>query len=128
MVFLTLVDGGGRHVSSEFVDDGAHVETGETLTPKRLNAKDVDKSGDHFVLSADPSVRVDARAFKMSKSRGNVINPDDVVMRYGGDLLRLFVMFMGLLEQVQPWSMGVVVVVHLFLKRVWRLLTDADCG
>ncbi len=128
MEFLTFVDGGGRHVSSEFVDDGAHVETGETLTPKRLNAKDVDKSGDHFVLSADPSVRVDARAFKMSKSRGNVINPDDVVKRYGADSLRLYEMFMGPLEQVKPWSTSGVDGVHRFLNRVWRLLTDADSG
>ena len=57
---------------------------------------------------------------KMSKSRGNVINPDDVVKDYGADSLRLYEMFMGPLEQVKPWSMQGVEGVFRFLARVWR--------
>jgi leucyl-tRNA synthetase len=59
---------------------------------------------------------------KMSKSRGNVVNPDDVVRDYGADSLRLFEMFMGPLEQVKPWSMKGVEGVYRFLGRVWRLV------
>lgn len=55
----------------------------------------VTKAGDHYVLKDYPNIRVDARAYKMSKSRGNVINPDDVVSEYGADSLRLYEMFMG---------------------------------
>ncbi len=59
---------------------------------------------------------------KMSKSRGNVVNPDDVVIEYGADSLRLYEMFMGPLEQVKPWSMKGVEGVYRFLARVWRLV------
>lgn len=58
---------------------------------------------------------------KMSKSRGNVVNPDDVVSAYGADSLRLYEMFMGPLEQVKPWQMKGVEGVSRFLARVWRL-------
>jgi leucyl-tRNA synthetase len=61
---------------------------------------------------------------KMSKSRGNVINPDDVVKEYGADSLRLYEMFMGPLEAVKPWSMQGVEGVYRFLARVWRMITD----
>ncbi|MEZ5942395.1 MAG: leucine--tRNA ligase [Planctomycetaceae bacterium] len=61
---------------------------------------------------------------KMSKSRGNVINPDDVVKDYGADSLRLYEMFMGPLEQVKPWQMKGVEGVFRFLGRVWRMYVD----
>ena len=59
---------------------------------------------------------------KMSKSRGNVVNPDDVITEYGADALRLYEMFMGPLEQTKPWSMTGVEGVARFLARVWRLV------
>jgi len=59
---------------------------------------------------------------KMSKSRGNVVNPDDVIAEFGADSLRLFEMFMGPLEQVKPWSTKGVEGVYRFLGRVWRLV------
>jgi leucyl-tRNA synthetase len=71
-------------------------------------------------------VQVDARSHKMSKSRGNVVNPDDIVDDYGADALRLYEMFMGPLEQVKPWSTSDVDGVFRFLNRVWRLLLDEE--
>ena len=61
---------------------------------------------------------------KMSKARGNVVNPDDVVREFGADSLRLFEMFMGPLEAVKPWSTAGVVGVRGFLDRAWRLIVD----
>jgi leucyl-tRNA synthetase len=61
---------------------------------------------------------------KMSKARGNVINPDSIVSEYGADSLRLYEMFMGPLEASKPWSMQGVNGVFGFLGRVWRLIID----
>ncbi len=63
---------------------------------------------------------------KMSKSLGNVVNPDDVVAEYGADSLRLYEMFMGPLEQVKPWQMKGVEGVSRFLARVWRLAFEQN--
>jgi leucyl-tRNA synthetase len=60
---------------------------------------------------------------KMSKSRGNVVNPDDVIREYGADSFRMFEMFLGPLEQMKPWSSNGIEGIHRFLARVWRLYT-----
>jgi leucyl-tRNA synthetase len=78
------------------------------------------------VLKEHPDVRVDARAFKMSKSRGNVVNPDDIIEAYGADSLRLYEMFMGPLEATKPWSTRSVEGVHRFLARAYRLMVSGD--
>ncbi|HEU0208199.1 MAG TPA: class I tRNA ligase family protein, partial [Candidatus Udaeobacter sp.] len=59
---------------------------------------------------------------KMSKSRGNIVNPDDVIDQHGADAFRCYEMFMGPLEQMKPWSTRGVEGVSRFLARVWRLL------
>ena len=61
---------------------------------------------------------------KMSKSRGNVINPDDMINQYGADSVRLFEMFMGPLDATKPWSNEGIAGIHRFLSRVWRLIID----
>ncbi|MBR2144652.1 MAG: leucine--tRNA ligase, partial [Akkermansia sp.] len=58
---------------------------------------------------------------KMSKSRGNVVNPDDIVKAYGADSLRMYEMFMGPLKEVKPWQTKGVEGISRFLARVWRL-------
>ncbi|XP_078174742.1 tRNA synthetase class I (I, L, M and V) family protein isoform X2 [Carex rostrata] len=80
------------------------------------------KIGDSYVLKDHPNIKINARAYKMSKSRGNVINPDDVVSEYGADSLRLYEMFMGPLRDSKTWSTGGIEGVHRFLGRTWRLI------
>jgi leucyl-tRNA synthetase len=93
-------------------------------TGQRVAEDEIQKEGEKFVLKQDPSVTVYARAFKMSKSRGNVVNPDDVVLCYGADSLRLYEMFMGPLTDTKVWSTTNVEGVHRFLARVWRLFEN----
>jgi leucyl-tRNA synthetase len=65
---------------------------------------------------------------KMSKSRGNIVNPDDVIVQHGADAFRCYEMFMGPLEQMKPWSTRGVEGVARFLARVWRLLMIENQG
>ena len=111
-------DSTGNWVSAKDVKDGFD---GETI---HVEPSEVTKKGESFVLSAQPEIVIESRATKMSKSRGNVINPDDIVKDYGADSLRLYEMFMGPLEQTKPWSMSGVEGVYRFLSRVWRMVTD----
>jgi leucyl-tRNA synthetase len=91
--------------------------------PSNLSDDQVEKrKGVVYFKGTD--LALSGRADKMSKSRGNVVNPDDVVERYGADSLRLYEMFMGPLEMTKPWSMNGVEGVYRFLSRVWRLFID----
>jgi leucyl-tRNA synthetase len=90
----------------------------------KIPAEQVEKQGEHFVLRDAPQIRVESRAYKMSKSRGNVVNPDQVVREFGADSLRLYEMFMGPLEATKPWSTTGVSGVRGFLDRCWRLVVD----
>jgi leucyl-tRNA synthetase len=125
------------HISAKVFDaKGAKLqELGISASPR----KNDDGSVESYVLSVTEDVvekvkgksvvkgtdiELTARAEKMSKSRGNVINPDDVVKEYGADSLRLYEMFMGPLEATKPWNMKGVEGVSRFLARVWRLMID----
>jgi leucyl-tRNA synthetase len=118
----------GQWVSAQHVkttDEGTLLADGKTpVTSVKVEAADAEKIGDAFVLKADRGIRLDSRAYKMSKSRGNVVNPDEVVNEYGADSLRLYEMFMGPLEATKPWSMSGVNGVRGFLDRVWRMIVD----
>jgi leucyl-tRNA synthetase len=97
----------------------------------KIAAEDVTKKGDGYVLASDESVKVSARAHKMSKSRGNVVNPDDVVDEFGADSLRLYEMFMGPLRETKVWQTKGVEGCSRFLARAYRLfdpakMTDAE--
>ncbi len=63
---------------------------------------------------------------KMSKSRGNVINPDDVIAQWGADSLRLYEMFMGPLEAAKPWQTNGIIGCQRFLKKIWRFFTTTE--
>jgi len=63
---------------------------------------------------------------KMSKSRGNVVNPDDIMDQFGADAVRLYEMFMGPLEAVKPWNTRGVEGVTRFLERAWRLMVNEE--
>lgn len=63
---------------------------------------------------------------KMSKSLGNVINPDDIIKEFGSDAMRIYEMFMGPLETVKPWSTKSIIGIKRFLDKIWRLFTEKE--
>lgn len=125
--FRTLANAGqqSRWISArELRKDALATADGQPVEAVKLSADHVEKKGEQWVLKEQPEVVVDARSYKMSKSRGNVINPDRVVAEYGADSLRMYEMFMGPLEATKPWSMAGVDGIYRFLGRVWRLFVD----
>ena len=80
------------------------------------------RKGQVFVAGTD--IVVTPKADKMSKARGNVVNPDDIVRDHGADTLRMYEMFMGPLEATKPWNMSGVGGVRKFLDRAWRMIVD----
>jgi leucyl-tRNA synthetase len=105
---------------------GYHKQTGEKLVGKRLEEVLVERKADTYVLRANPNVKVDARSFKMSKSRGNVVNPDKIVEDYGADVFRLYEMYLGPLEAQKPWNTRDIIGMSRFLNSVWRNLIGDD--
>ena len=129
-----------------------YYQEGQDGTP--IGYREVSKDGEGFVRTSDgaavqpryigipdvlwrdetpfhpqaPELELEVLTEKMSKSRGNVVNPDDVVAEFGADSLRLYEMFMGPLEQVKPWDTRGVSGVRRFLNRVWRVAIDDQTG
>jgi len=85
-----------------------------------------ERAGSLFAKGSDTAL--EAQIEKMSKSKLNVVNPDDVIESYGADAMRLYELFMGPLEVQKPWQMKDVEGVNRFLHRVWRLVVDEKTG
>ena len=100
--------------------------TGERVEATRVIEMLTQKQGDQVVLKARPHIAVDVRSFKMSKSRGNVVNPDEIVEEYGADCFRLYEMYMGPLEAQKPWNTRDIVGMWRFLNGVWRNLVGDE--
>ena len=74
-----------------------------------------------FITEEDGTFKVSREVEKMSKSKYNVVNPDDICEQYGADTLRMYEMFLGPLEQAKPWNTAGITGVHSFLKKLWKL-------
>ncbi len=106
------------HVDVNMVcDDVLDIERFKTWRPEYADADFILEDGKYVCGWA---------VEKMSKSMFNVVNPDDIVERYGADTLRLYEMFLGPLEQSKPWDTHGIDGVHRFLKRLWRLFYDRN--
>ncbi len=106
------------HVDVNIVsNDRLDIEAFRNWNPEYKNAEFILEDGEYICGWA---------VEKMSKSMFNVVNPDDIVERYGADTLRLYEMFLGPLEQSKPWDTNGIDGVHRFLKKLWNLFYDKD--
>ena len=100
-------------------------ETNE-LVEEQWAREDEVEMRDNKIFHRALGVEVVMVAEKMSKSRGNVVNPDDIVKSHGADALRLYEMFMGPLEAVKPWQTSAIEGVRRFLDRTWNVCTNVS--
>ncbi len=99
-------------------DDVLDMEAFRNWRPEFVDAE--------FVTEADGTYRCGAAVEKMSKSMFNVVNPDDIIERYGADTLRLYEMFLGPVEQSKPWDTHGIDGVYRFIKKLWSLYWKGD--
>lgn len=103
------------HADVSFINasDELDIEAFKSWRPEFKNAE--------FITEDDGTFKVSRDVEKMSKSKYNVVNPDDICEQYGADSLRLYEMFLGPLEQYKPWNTAGITGVHSFLKKLWKL-------
>ena len=100
-----------------------HRKTGDELKARWVVSKDVRWSEDEKPLHPTlDGLLLEEVTEKMSKSRGNVVNPDDIIAEYGADAMRLYEMFMGPLDKGAPWATDAIPGVSRFLQRAYRLV------
>jgi leucyl-tRNA synthetase len=101
--------------------DVSLVGTGDVLDVEAFRKWRPEFEQAEFITEDDGSFKVGREVEKMSKSKYNVVNPDDICERYGADTLRMYEMFLGPLEQAKPWNTAGITGVHGFLKKLWKL-------
>jgi len=132
--FVYRETGTNRYISKELKDS---FKTQELHVDIRLVQNDIldaeafkkwrpENADAEFVTGTEGKYLCGWAVEKMSKSMYNVVNPDDVIEKYGADTLRMYEMFLGPLEQSKPWDTNGIEGVHKFLKKTWRLFYDRD--
>ncbi len=128
--FAYRLDGENTFVSAQQINhrkvQPIHVDVSLVNTSNELDTEGFKKwrpeyATAQFITEENGQFLVDREVEKMSKSKYNVVNPDDICEEYGADTLRLYEMFLGPLEQAKPWSTAGLSGVHSFLKKLWRL-------
>ena len=133
--FVYREEGTNRYLSLGLIKDKKvqplhvkvkYINASDELDIEGLKADDEfggDYKDSEFILE-NGIYKVGRDVEKMSKSKYNVVNPDDIVSDYGADSLRLYEMFLGPLEQYKPWNTAGISGVHSFLKKLWKLYAD----
>ncbi|PTM04974.1 MAG: leucine--tRNA ligase [Bacteroidetes bacterium] len=126
--FAYRVDGENTFVSADLADQYSctkvHVDVNMVNASDELDVEAFKAWRDDLAtakLIFEGAFKVTREVEKMSKSKFNVVNPDDIIAQYGADTLRLYEMFLGPLEQSKPWNTAGISGVHSFLRKLWRL-------
>ena len=106
--------------------DVSLVNTSDELDIEGFKSWREDFKDAKFIYEDNGIFKVSREVEKMSKSKYNVVNPDNICVEYGADSLRLFEMFLGPLEQAKPWKTSGISGVHSFLKKLWKLFYNGE--
>src|SRR5690554_2997902 len=128
--FVHRIEGENKFVTSslakDYVTQPIHADVSLVNIQNELNTsafknwREEFKNAE-FITEEDGTFKVSREVEKMSKSKYNVVNPDDICEQYGADTLRMYEMFLGPLEQAKPWNTAGITGVHGFLKKLWKL-------
>ena len=110
-----------QSVQAIHVDISLLKDTSDELDIEKFKAWRKEFANAEFILEEDGKYITGREVEKMSKSKYNVVNPDDICEQYGADTLRLYEMFLGPLEQAKPWNTAGISGVYNFLRKLWRL-------
>ena len=133
--FIFREDGTNRFYSKGLLEgkigqlihvDVSLVNTSDELDIEAFKSWREDFKDAKFVYEDNGIFKVSREVEKMSKSKYNVVNPDNICVEYGADSLRLFEMFLGPLEQAKPWKTSGISGVHSFLKKLWKLFYNGE--
>ena len=126
--FVYRINGSNQYVSydlkEQYQTTALHADVNcvenDILNIPKFKASFPEFANAEFILSAG-KYHCGFEVEKMSKSKYNVVNPDDIIQRYGADTLRMYEMFLGPLEQSKPWNTNGIEGVHKFLRKFWKL-------
>ena len=111
----------GQKVQPIHVDISLLKDTSDELDIEKFKQWRKEFANAEFILEEDGKYITGREVEKMSKSKSNVVNPDDICEQYGADTLRLYEMFLGPLEQAKPWNTAGISGTYNFLRKLWRL-------
>jgi len=133
--FIYRVVGTDKYVSKDMLDAHPELKTNAIHVDVNIVQNDIldlaafktwreENKNAEFILNDQGQYQCGVEVEKMSKSKFNVVNPDDIISHFGADTLRLYEMFLGPLEQSKPWNTNGIEGVHRFLKKLWNLFYD----
>ena len=133
--FVYRLEGENKFISKNLIEDKAvqpiHADVSLVNFSNELDIEAFKNwrpefSDSEFITEEDGTYIVGREVEKMSKSKYNVVNPDEICENYGADTLRMYEMFLGPLEQAKPWNTAGITGVHNFLKKLWKLYQAND--
>ncbi|MDC8002776.1 class I tRNA ligase family protein [Aureisphaera galaxeae] len=129
LVWDWMLENGYEHAEGDAIEfnfqaihaDVSYVNTSNELDREGFMGWRPEFQNAKFINTDDGAFKVSREVEKMSKSKYNVVNPDEICFQYGADTLRMYEMFLGPLDQAKPWSTAGITGVHSFLKKLWKL-------
>ncbi|MEX1188293.1 MAG: leucine--tRNA ligase [Bacteroidia bacterium] len=133
--FVYRVVGTDKYISKDMLDAHPELKTNTIHVDVNIVQNDIlntsafktwrdENKNAEFIFNAEGNYLCGVEVEKMSKSKYNVVNPDDIISYFGADTLRMYEMFLGPLEQSKPWNTNGIEGVHRFLKKLWNLFFD----